>query len=168
MITWFEAGGGTLNSRHCVTPAVTWLVRAMIHALRTLAPHFAELRRAERRVQGPWAGPDAQPVRMRARGGRMRRLVLLATLAGVLMGTGRACTRHLYVGLLSRARADLMDVIFGEVSASCFIWLLISDFSFRVLERKLNKVFRLCDDGQVRWRHVLIMNNQDNPKQLCF
>lgn len=130
----------------------------MIHALRTLAPHFAELRRTERRVQGPWAGPDAQPVRMHARGGRMRRLLLLATLAGVLVGTGRVCTRLLYVGLTT----ILMDVIFGEVSASCFIWLLIYDFSFRVLERKLNKVFRLCDDVQVRWRDVLIMNKQNS------
>lgn len=54
---------------------------------------------------------------MHARGGRMRRLVLLATLAGVLVGTGRVCTRLLYVGLTT----ILMDVIFGEVSASCFI-----------------------------------------------
>lgn len=39
----------------------------------------------------------------------MRRLVLFATLAGVLVGTGKTRSRLPYFGLL--ARADLMDVI---------------------------------------------------------
>lgn len=55
----------------------------------------------------------------------MHRLVLFAALAGVLVGTGKTRTRLLYFGLLSRARADLMDVPrrFGKVSRSwrsCF------------------------------------------------
>lgn len=66
----------------------------------------------------------------------MRRLVLFAALAGVLVGTGKTGTRLLYFGLLSRARAALMDVtrVFGKVSRSCRIWLLVSGFSFRVWE----------------------------------
>lgn len=58
----------------------------------------------------------------------MRRLVLLATL--LLVGAGRAGTRLLSVGLLSHARANLMD----EVSASLVIRLLTCDSSFRGLE----------------------------------
>lgn len=153
----YFSGGGTLKLVIAwLQPSRGWF-RAMIHALRTLAPHFAELRRT---VQGPgamigsWCGAGADA---RARE-KMRRLVLFAALAGVLVGTGKTRTRRLYFGLLSRARADLMDVtwIFGKVSRSCRILLLVPGFSFRVLEIFcLNKVgFPLVtDDVQDRWRH---------------
>lgn len=65
----YFSGGGTLNSslrdssRHVVGFAL-WSTRSGLSRL-TLQSCAAQCR-----VQGPWSGPDAEPVRMRARGRR--------------------------------------------------------------------------------------------------
>lgn len=106
---WRFSGGGTLNSslRDSSRHVVGFALRSTRSGLSRLTLRSCT---AQCRVQGPWAGPDAEHgADARARE-KMRRLVLFAMLAGVLVATGKTCTRPLYFGLLARARADLMDV----------------------------------------------------------